>query len=86
MGCLIKWDKSELTLTQHLDFVGVHFNLQQGLVCPATDKVDKLMSKVALFLNNQFVQVQAQESLLGLLNQLERVMFYGGKYILFLYN
>ena len=51
-GCLINLNKSELNLTQRFEFVGVHFDLQQGLVCPATEKMDRLMSKVSQFLNN----------------------------------
>ena len=34
----INWNKSELTPTQQFDFEWVHFDLQQGLVCPATEK------------------------------------------------
>ena len=51
--------------------MGVHFNLQQGLVCRETENLDILKFKVSTFLINQFVPAQTWESLLGLLNQLQ---------------
>ena len=77
MGCLINWDKSELDPTQQLDFVGVHFNLLEGTVQPATEKMDRLLTKVFPFLHNLSVPAQAWESLLGLLNQLEAYVPWG---------
>ena len=81
MGCLINLDKSELTPTQQFDFVGVHFGFQRGLLSPATEKMNRLMSKVSPFLSNQFVPAQAWESLLGLLNELENYVPWGKIYL-----
>ena len=67
----INWDKSKLTPTQQIDFMGVHFNLQQDLVHPTKEKIGRLVSKAAPFDNNQVVPAQAWESLLGLLSHLE---------------
>ena len=71
MGCLINWDKLELTPTQQLNFVGIHFDLLEDTVQPATEKMYRLLTKVSPFLHNQSVPAQAWEILQGLLNQLE---------------
>ena len=55
MGCVINWNKSELNPTQQLDFVGVHFDLLEGTVQPATEKMDRLMTKVSPSLRNQSI-------------------------------
>ena len=76
-GCIINWDKSDLEPTQHFDFVGVHFDLEEDLVRPSQDKLHRVQEKAKSFIHNKFVPAQEWESLLGLLNQLEAYVPWG---------
>ena len=45
LGWLINFQKSELVLTQKLDFLGYHFDLQRGLVFQTQKKLDRLKAQ-----------------------------------------
>ena len=77
MGCLINWEKWELTPTQQLNFLWVHFDLLVGPAQPATEKMDGLLTKVSPFLLNQSILAHVWETLLGLLKQLEAYVLWG---------
>ena len=49
LGFVINLSKSELVPTQQFDFLGEHFDLALGLVCPSRELWDKIQSELGQF-------------------------------------
>jgi len=71
MGCLVNWEKSELQVTQNFIFVGIRYNLAEGRIAPAEEKLDRVKLLAKPFLSGNLVPAVAWQRLLGLLNILE---------------
>ena len=74
IGCLINWGKSELELTQEIEYVGLRYDLKEGMVYPALEKMDRLKVATAPFLEQSKVVAVKWQSLLGLLTSLQNMV------------
>ena len=63
--------------TQTSEFIGVSFDLVQGIVRPAREKLQRVQVKSDPFFQSKMVPAQNWEALLGLLNQLESYVPWG---------
>ena len=81
LGWLVNFDKSELTPSQRLDFLGYHFDLEKGLVFPTSKSLEKLALIVASLKRNLYISARSLMSLIGLLVSLEKTVPLGRLHI-----
>jgi hypothetical protein len=70
LGCVINWEKSDLIPTQRFVFVGMYWDLVEGVVMPAEEKLERLQRKSSHFLDSKEVTARRFQKLIGLLNSL----------------
>ena len=74
MGLIVNEDKSELTPSQDFVFVGVHYNLQKGLVYPTQENLTKIQLVIEIFLQALTLPAIKWQSLIGTLSAQDRVI------------
>ena len=77
LGFVINLSKSELVPTQQFDFLGEHFDLALGLVCPSRELWDKIQSELGQFALASSVTARKFLRLLGLMNSTADVVELG---------
>ena len=74
LGWIINFQKSELTPTQKLDFLGYHFDLEKGLVFPTSKNLEKLQTKIEKINKSHMISARGLMSLIGTLVSLEKTV------------
>ena len=74
LGLVVNEEKSELLPTQDFVFVGVHYDLQLGLVYPTDENLGKILRIVSVFLREGVLPAVKWQSLLGTLSAQDKVV------------
>ena len=77
LGLMVNLEKSELVPAQIFTFIGVTFNLKDGLMFPTEKNVRKIVEAVTQFLQASCHTAQQWESLLGTLGSQDRFVRWG---------
>ena len=77
LGLIVNLEKSELVPSQTFTFIGVTFNLKEGLLFPTTKNIAKVVEAVTSFLSATEHSAQDWESLLGILGSQDRFIQWG---------
>jgi len=67
LGLMINLEKSELTPSQHIEFVGVLYDLAEGRAFPPQTRVDKITARLQDFQRSSYKSAKEWMSLVGIL-------------------
>ena len=65
VGFLPNYEKSIFTPTQKLDWLGLLWNLEQGVIEVPENKMENIQRKISLILNGEFITARSLASILG---------------------
>lgn len=84
LGFRIHWEKSSLTPSQELTFLGYILNSVQLTVTPNGEKITKLLAKIECLLQETRATIRSAASVLGLMSDMCKGIAYGLAYVKFL--
>lgn len=67
LGLLVNWEKSSLVPSQHIEYLGAHFNLVEGNATPTETRFQSILDIVQSLFASQHIQAIVILKLLGLM-------------------
>lgn len=67
LGLLVNWEKSSLVPSQHIEYLGAHFNLVEGNATPTETRFQSILDIVQSLFASQYIQAIVILKLLGLM-------------------
>ena len=74
LGWIINFEKSDLILTQEIEFLAYKFNLRVGLVFPTQKKIDFLLEKTVTMLKASHISPRKLMSIIGSMASMEKTI------------
>lgn len=81
LGMRVNWEKSMLTPKQDFEFVGVYYQLAEGLARPPVERIVKMEGLLHRLLDQGFLPAELWQSLIGIMSSMMRQIPMGRLYL-----